>query len=711
MEAMLNAFKSLKPWQISVLVIVLLGALGTTYGVYALASSSGEVDLGENQQLIPVQLGDLANEVSINGSLVFPNRDILTLGTQGTIDEVLVEEGQQVQKGTLLVRLDAETTATLEKAVAQARINLRDAEDALIKAENPHKPLDMAQAEASVANAKLTLKETQDSLIKLLEPSSKDIAQAETTVVNAKLSVEGAEQALDALKNGPTNEETAKAQSAVDAANTTLANALRDLKLIQKEWDDRLQVAQESSDAALADYQAVFQKWLGITLSGDEPSLAPDILLDSWNAELSSLFDPKLQVQDVYKGIFSRGPTPDDPDTVWNETILYTWLALFPGSVVATCGDSKITPQTSCVKREMDEAWDTLQKTQDNLDTLQTQMATAVATAQSAVTRTEESLATAQETLADLIEGSDSLEIESKEKQLELDQANLDQAEADLAEFTNGPDPLEIEAKQKQVAVAQENLNVSEEDLTELLGSVDPLEVALRKAEVVSAHATLEATIQRLESATLKAPWDGIVSAINVDAGQTVNANTPVLEVVDPTVVELDGIVDEIDVLFIKEGAQATVIMDALPGQVLEGIVSDIAAEARTQQGIVSYPMSIRLQAPEGVQLVEGLSAVASVVIREERNILLVPLQALRGTFEQPVVRVMTNGRIEERVVVLGNSDDFWAVVEQGLAEGDQVVMETTQASTAGFGLGGGRGFGGGGFPGGGLRGGGGQRR
>ena len=710
MEAMLNSFKSLKPWQISILVVVLLGAIGTTYGVYALVSSSGEVNLGENQQLIPVQLGDLVNEVSINGSLVFPNRDILTFDAQGTVGEVLVEEGQRVEEGTPLVRLDAETTTTLEKAIAQAGISLRDAEDALTKAENPHTPLDIVKAEASVANAKLMLMESQDAFTSLLEPNLLKIAQADMAVVNAKLSVEEAWQTLDFLKRGPTNEEITKAQSQVDAANTTLANAQRDLKLTQKEWDDRLQVAEESFASDLADYQAVFLKWLGITLSSDEVSLAPDTLLGSWNAELSSLFDPKLQVQDVYKGIFSRGPTPDDPDTVWNETILYTWLALFPGSVVATCSDLKITPQTSCVKREMDEAWDALQKTKDNLDTLQTQMVTATATAESAVTRTEESLATAQETLADLMEGSDALEVESKEKQLELAQANLDQAEADLAEITNGPDPLEVEAKEKQVAVAQENIYVAEEDLEELLGSVDPLEVALRKAEVVSAHTTLEAAVLSLESATLKAPWDGIVSVINVEAAQTVNPNTPVLEMLDPTIVEVDGIVDEIDVLFIKEEAQATVTMDALPGQVLEGIVSNIATEARTQQGIVSYPIRILLQIPDGIQLPEGLSAVASVVVREERNVLLIPLQALRGTFEQPVVRVLNNGRIEERGVVLGNNDDFWTVVERGLTEGDQVVMEATQASAAGFGFG--RGFGGGGLPGGrGFRGGGGQRR
>ena len=154
---------------------------------------------------------------------------------------------------------------------------------------------------------------------------------------------------------------------------------------------------------------------------------------------------------------------------------------------------------------------------------------------------------------------------------------------------------------------------------------------------------------------------------------------------VDPSIIEVDGIVDEIDVLFIQEGASASVTLDALAGQVLSGTVSEIATEATSNQGVVSYPMRIQVDAPAGIDLPEGLSAAASVVIREDRDVLLVPLDALYGTFERPVVLVM-NGKVKEREVVLGNSDDFWVVIQDGLAESEMIVMEASQASgTGGF--------------------------
>lgn len=401
--------------------------------------------------------------------------------------------------------------------------------------------------------------------------------------------------------------------------------------------------------------------------------------------------------------------------------MIYAWLNLYPGRIAPTCEDGVVPQEGVCIRKDMDNVWDAYQKARDDLDTVETQAAKATANAENATIRAEESLTTAQEALADLAAGPDPLQIESKEEQLHLALITLQTAEEALAKLLGDPDPLEVEAKEKQVAVAQGNLDEAEEALAELLGDPDPLEVevktkqlkvaqanlakaeenladlqggadfleiTMREAEVASAQAALETALQRLESATLKAPITGVISLVNVVVGQTVNANTTAIEIVDPTVVEVDGIVDEIDVLFVREGAQADVIMDALPGRVLRGTVSAIASAARSQQGVVSYPIRIQVQAPDGVQLREGLSATASIVISQESNVLLVPLQSLYGTFEQPVVRVMNSGRIEDRPVVLGNSDDFWVAVRQGLAEGDQVVMETTQAATSQFGFG-----------------------
>ena len=198
----------------------------------------------------------------------------------------------------------------------------------------------------------------------------------------------------------------------------------------------------------------------------------------------------------------------------------------------------------------------------------------------------------------------------------------------------------------------------------------------------------MEDALQLAEDAVLRSPIDGFISAVRVEEGEQVNVNTPVVEVVDPSVVEMDGVVDEIDVLLIPVGTRAEIVLDALPGQTLQGTVSRIAPAAQNQQGVVSFSLRVSVEVPPGVTLREGLTTVANIVLQEERNVLLIPQQSLYGAYNSPVVRLVnSNGEIEETAVELGNSDDFYVEVRSGLKEGDRVAMESQSVVTTGSGF------------------------
>ena len=380
------------------------------------------------------------------------------------------------------------------------------------------------------------------------------------------------------------------------------------------------------------------------------------------------------------------------------------------GGLSAAAGAPEGTPPGDQIEAAMDNLWlakQSLAAIAAGADPLElasreTRRASALA-----------SLYEAQQNLSNLEAGPDPLDLDSAEAAVALPEEALAQAEIDLADLLLGADPAEVSSKEEQVTVAQVTLTEAKETLVELLRGPDLLQVGLKEAEAANAQLALENAISRRENATLRAPMAGFVVLVNVEAGDEVGANMAIIEVVDPTVMEVDGIVDEIDVRLVRMGARAAVSMDAFPGQTLEGAVSAIAPAARNQQGVVTYPIRIQMDVPEGMQLREGLSATANIILRQESDVLLVPQQALYGSFDQPVVRVMTSSGIQERPVVLGNSDDSWTVVRQGLAEGEQVVMEGAQTTSDPFaafrqlrgGFGGGRGgFGGGRPPGGGGR-------
>ena len=119
----------------------------------------------------------------------------------------------------------------------------------------------------------------------------------------------------------------------------------------------------------------------------------------------------------------------------------------------------------------------------------------------------------------------------------------------------------------------------------------------------------------------------------------------------------------------------------------MEVTVSSVAAEPRTERGVVRYPITINVEPPEGVEVPVGLSGVSSEVLYEEKGVLAVPQGALHRTSKQTMVSVMTDGVVEERAVDLGDGGGSWVQVLQGLEEGDQVVVDTAQVASTRVGL------------------------
>ena len=164
-----------------------------------------------------MQRGDLINQVSTNGSLVFPNKEALRFGSQGSVGEVSVEEGDVVTQGQLLASLDGASTAALERAAAQARVDLRDAQDLLDeiaggpdldelqgaqdRVTSARKDLDVANGDLKLANRewKSQLETAQETLDDAREEYVKPFQKWLGIIPNAELVNMAPQDLLDAL--------------------------------------------------------------------------------------------------------------------------------------------------------------------------------------------------------------------------------------------------------------------------------------------------------------------------------------------------------------------------------------------------------------------------------------------------------------------------------------------------------------------------------
>ena len=665
------------------------------------ASDSPEEALAEVRQLVRVRRDDLVISVSINGIVAFPNTRTVVFETQGTLGSLAVEEGRTVTAGQPLAYLDRATVTALEGAFAQAQFDAAMAKEALVDAMAPHSPLEIAQAEARVADAREALLTAEEELLSLLRPTAREIAAAESARADAILKIDALRDEIDSLVGGPDEKELEHLQFQARLDQIVLENALRGRSLTVEEWGAKIGAAYGEVEEAAGEYRVFLLRWLGVDAHDVDASLPPDALLKLWGTDLESLYG---RSQDDSRLV---PPFPDnDPSTAWNEQTIWAFTYLVPFEVRVSCEDSISSPDVYCLSDEMIKAWDRLVVLRTKLDDLNTPADIALATADNAVNKAQDSAALTAEQLADFLSPADPLLLRSKEKELALAETSLAEVEALLAGLRERLDlglalelpaaapgtgegidttmlddvseslRRELLAAQKEIEDALLDLWDAEESLETFIEPSDPVLVALREAQLATAKLQVEAASQRLEGATLTSPIAGIVTGIAVRAREFVERGALAMTVVDPTVVEVRGAVDETGVLHVQVGAPASVLLRALPGRSLSGAVSYVSPTANKQEGSVTFDVRIRLEAPEGTGLRSGLTAVAEVVLRSEPNVLLIPLQALRGEPGRPAVLAWEGGAAVEKPITTGSDDGSRVVVESGLSEGDVIVVE-----------------------------------
>ncbi len=255
-------------------------------------------------------------------------------------------------------------------------------------------------------------------------------------------------------------------------------------------------------------------------------------------------------------------------------------------------------------------------------------------------------------------------------------QATLEQAKATLEQAFYDLDILE-----------RRHVSYEQQRILKLQINAVELQIKAAVTQVDAAEQTLEEALKQIDEAIIIAPFDGVVASVDADEGDTVSTVTTIFHLVDPSSMELNAEVDEIDIPDVKPRQRAIIEVDALPELQLEGWVTSIGLLPRVESGLVLYEVKIGFDVPKGAGLKIGMSATADIIIRQRSNVLLVPNRAItQDSQSNSVVKVMVGEQTEERPVVIGISDGLQTEIVSGLNEGETVVIETrAKTTTPGF--------------------------
>jgi HlyD family secretion protein len=252
----------------------------------------------------------------------------------------------------------------------------------------------------------------------------------------------------------------------------------------------------------------------------------------------------------------------------------------------------------------------------------------------------------------------------------------LEAAYAGLDALTSGTSVDAIRAARANVAVMSAQQDAAQARLDLLLEGATGGQIAAAEAQVEQARAAWDMAELALTHATLAAPFDGVVAAVNVTAGEmAAGGPLPAVTLLDTSAFCLVVQVDEIDVGKLAVGQEARVTLDGLPQADLVGRVERISPAATIEGGVVYYETMIRLAETDAPVRVD-MSANATIVVEELTDVLMIPTWVVRIDPEtgQTYVERRVDGAIVRADVVVGARHEGIAEIVEGLSEGDEVV-------------------------------------
>lgn len=528
-----------------------------------------------------------ANEEPLEATGVIEARTAsLSPEVGGQVQEVLVEEGQRVTAGQILVQLD-DSLLLSQRTQAQAARQAAQAQLALLQAGVTAEQIAAAEAQLAQAEANLRLAQANLALVEA-GPTKEQIAAAEAQLAQTKAGLHTVQVNLDTLTTGTPPQAIAATEASLELAWSRYNNMRASLTTDQLEaMRTALTTAEDNLAAAEAHQDHL-----------SEDTRNPAQVVNAFDESVADAATAVAATQQAY-------------DAAQDETLPYirqielarqSWdlaqanLAMAQARYDGLVADNRTTADALDAAREiLDDAEELATATQTANETLTSGMsASQLAAAWREVQRLQAQLNAYA--LSAPGAGVSAHSVESLLTQIEATAAQNDIASANLAGLVNGARAEEIAAAQAQVDAAQAQRDMASANLAGLVNGARVEEVAAAQAQVDAAQAQLNTLDIQLGKFIITAPWDGILLTRSIEPGETVLPGTTLLQIGRLDLLELRVYLPEDRFGLVTPGQPANVTVDTYPDREFVGTVLQVADEAEfTPSNIQTKEDRVRL--------------------------------------------------------------------------------------------------------------------
>ncbi len=207
-----------------------------------------------------------------------------------------------------------------------------------------------------------------------------------------------------------------------------------------------------------------------------------------------------------------------------------------------------------------------------------------------------------------------------------------------------------------------------------ILAKADAIQgVQLEKAELGLKSAKVQRAIllEQINKTTIKAPFQGVVTAKLSEEGAFAAPGVPLLQITDITNLKFTVNVPENDLRQFKLNHSYTITADAYPEISFIGKVTMIGSKANMGS---SFPVQFTLNNTSDLKIKSGMFGKVNLENVSQEMGIIIPASAMVGTAIQPQVYLIKNGKSIMQNITISKNIQNKVVVSSGLKEGDVIV-------------------------------------
>lgn len=232
---------------------------------------------------------------------------------------------------------------------------------------------------------------------------------------------------------------------------------------------------------------------------------------------------------------------------------------------------------------------------------------------------------------------------------------------------------LALKQQENAVSSAEQALALARHTQTEFVAP--PSGETLRKvnASIAEAKSTLSAREALIADYTIRAPFEGVVTNVDIKVGEVANGNRSISMLADGSY-ELKARIPEVDIRNVRIGNGAFISFDAAPDEPLFATIEYISQLSSEVDGVAYYDARFKLQ-EEPAWIREGLNADVEILIDRKKNVLRIPKHFITTEDSHEYVFIKNETSVTKTSVATGLIGNDGYVEVTNLPEGTVIVI------------------------------------